>query len=135
MRNGLSPLGIGLDQTNELCACFASDVPSGTIIEQLDGDFLPCCSIDTDSYHPFQYPDMNHNVTLDVTTPGGSLLRYAQDGKNWNLYNACYVYRQNQLHLLTVRNVERGEKLILPKGSAHWQGNEEGLLLTMRRST
>ena len=24
--------------------------------------------------------------------------------------------------------MERGEKLILPKGAAHWQGNEEGLL-------
>jgi hypothetical protein len=61
-----------------------------------------------------------------VTTPGGSLLRYAQDGKNWN--RCCYVFRQNQLHLLTIRNVERGEKLILPKGVAHWQGNGEGLL-------
>jgi hypothetical protein len=30
-----------LDETNELCACFASDLPSGTIVEQLDGDFLP----------------------------------------------------------------------------------------------
>jgi hypothetical protein len=84
-------------------------VPSGTIIEHLDGDFLPCCPTDMDTYHPFQYPDMNLNVTLDVTTPGGSLLRYAKDGKNWNRYNACYVYRQNQLHLLTIRNVERGE--------------------------
>ena len=64
MRNGVSPLEIGLDETNVLCACFASDVPSGTIIEQLDGDFLPCCPIDTDSYHPFHYPDMNLNVTL-----------------------------------------------------------------------
>ena len=71
---------------------------------------------------------MNLNVTLDVTTPGGSLLRYAKDGKSWNRYNACYVYRQNQLHLLTIQNVERCEKLILPKGAAHWQGNEEGLL-------
>ena len=24
--------------------------------------------------------------------------------------------------------MERGEKLILPKGAAHWQGSEEGLL-------
>ena len=89
---------------------------------------LPSCSTDLDAYHPFQYPDLNLNVTLDVTTPGGSLLRYAQDGKNWNRYNACYVYRHNQLHLITIRNVERGKKLILPKGAAHWQGNEEGLL-------
>jgi hypothetical protein len=81
-----------------------------------------------DTYHPFQYPDLNLNVTLDVTTSGGSLLRYAKGGKDWNRYNACYVYRQNQLHLLTIRNVERGEKLILPKGAAHWQENEEGLL-------
>jgi hypothetical protein len=43
MRNGISPLGIGLNETNEVCVCFASDVPSGTNIEQLDGDFLPCC--------------------------------------------------------------------------------------------
>ena len=71
---------------------------------------------------------MNLNVTLDVTTPGGSLLRYAKDGKDWNRYNACYVYRHNQLHLITIRNVERGEKLILPKGAAHCQGTEEGLL-------
>ena len=63
-----------------------------------------------------------------MTTSGGSLLRYATDGKNWNRYNACYVYRHNQLHLLTIRNVERGEKLILPKGAAHRQGSEEGLL-------
>jgi hypothetical protein len=41
----------------------------------------------------------------------------------------CYIYRQNQLHLLTIRDVERGEKLILPEGVAHWQGNEEGLLI------
>ena len=81
-----------------------------------------------DLHHSFQYPDMNLNVTLDVTTSGGSLLRYATDGKNWNRYNACYVYRHNQLHLLTIRNVGRGEKLLLPKGAAHWQGNEEGLL-------
>ena len=86
---------------------------------------------------------MNLNVTLDVTTPEGSLLRYAQDGKNWNRYNACYVYRHNQLHLLTIRNVERGEKLTLSKGAAHWQGNEEGretrrgclMNMPMRRST
>ena len=74
--NGISPLGIGLDETNELCACFAYDVPSGTIVEQLDGDFLPCCPNDMDLHHPFQYPDMNLNVTLDVTTSGGSLLRF-----------------------------------------------------------
>jgi hypothetical protein len=84
MRNGISPVGIGLDEVNVLCACFASDVLTGTVIEQQDGDFLPCCQSDTDSHHPFQYPDMNLKVTLDVTTPGGSLLRYAQDGKNWN---------------------------------------------------
>ena len=78
----MSPLGIGLDETNELCACFAYDVPSGTIVEQLDGDFLPCCPNDMDLHHPFQNPDMNHNITLDVTTSGGSLLRYAKDGKN-----------------------------------------------------
>ena len=117
--NGISPQGIGLDDTDELCACFAYDVPSGTIVEHLDGDFFPCCPNDMDLHHPFQYPDMNLNVTLDVTTLGGSLLRYAKDGKNWNRYNACYVYRRNQLHLLTIRNVERGEKLILPKGAAH----------------
>ena len=135
MRNGISPVGIGLYEVNELCACFASDVLTGTVIEQLDGDFLPCCQSDTDSHHPFQYPDMNLNVTLDVTTPGGSLLRYAQHGKNWNCYNACYVYRHNQLHLITIRNVERGEKLILPKGAVHWQGSEEGLLYELAYET
>ena len=71
---------------------------------------------------------MNLNKTLDVTTSGGSLLRYATDGKNWNRYNACYVYLHNQLHLLTIRNVDRGEKLLLPKGAAHWQGSEERLI-------
>ena len=63
-----------------------------------------------------------------MTTPGGSLLKYAQDGEDWNRYKACYVYRHNQIHLLTIRYVERGEELILPKGVAHWQGYEEGLL-------
>ena len=62
---------------------------------------------------------MNLYVALDVTTPGVCLLRYAKDGKNWNRYNACYVCRQTQQHLITIRNVERGEKLILPKGAAH----------------
>jgi hypothetical protein len=71
---------------------------------------------------------LNLNVTLDVTTPGGSLLRYAQDGKNWNRYSACCVYRHHQLQLVTIRSVERGKNLILPKGAAHWQGHEEGLL-------
>jgi hypothetical protein len=71
---------------------------------------------------------MRLNVTLDVTTLGGSLLRYAQYGKNWNRYNACYLYRHTQLHLITIRNVERREKLILPKEAAHWQGNEEAQL-------
>ena len=126
--NGRTPLGIGLDETNELCACFSAEVPRGTIIEHLDVDCLPSHPTDLDIYHPFQYPDLNLNVTLDVTTPGGSLLRYAQDGKNWNRYNACYVYRHHQLNLITIRNVERGEKLLLPKGAAHWQGHEEGLL-------
>ena len=126
--NGITPLRIGLNETNELCACFSTDVPRGTIIEHLDGDCLPSCSTDLDAYHPFQYPDLNLNVTLDVTTPGGSLLRYAQNGKNWNRYNACYVYRHHQLQLITIRDVERGEKLLLPKGAAHWQGHEEGLL-------
>ena len=73
---------IGLDETDELCACFAYDVPSGTIVEHLDGDFFPCCPNDMDLHHPFQYLDVNLNVTLDVTTSGGSLLRYATDGKN-----------------------------------------------------
>jgi hypothetical protein len=63
-----------------------------------------------------------------VTTRDGSLLRYVQDGKNWNRFNACYIYRHNQLYLLTIRKVERGEELVLPKGAAHWQGQEEGLL-------
>ena len=126
--NGISPLGIGMGDTDELCAFFAYEVPSGTIVEQLDGDFLPSCPSDMYLHHPFQYPDMNLNETLDVTTSGGSLLRYATDGKSWNRYNACYVYRHKQLHLVTIRNVERGEKLILPKGAAHWQGSEEGLL-------
>ena len=65
-----------------------------------------------ETYHPYQYPDANLSLTLDVTTPGGSLLRYAQDEKNWNRYNTCYIYRHNQLHLLTIRDVKRGEKLI-----------------------
>ena len=82
--NGISPLGIGMDDTDELRAFFAYDVPSGTIVEQLDGDFLPSCPSDMYLHHPFQYPDINLNVTLDVTTSGGSLLRYATDGKNWN---------------------------------------------------
>ena len=51
--NRISPLGIGLDETNKLCACFAYDVPSGTIVEQLDGDFLHCCPSDMDLHHPF----------------------------------------------------------------------------------
>jgi hypothetical protein len=117
-----------MDENEELCAFFAYEVLSGTIVEQLDGDFLPSWPSDMYLHHPYQYPDMNLNETLDVTTSGGSLLRYASDGKNWNRYNACYVYRHQQLHLVTTRNVERGEKLILPKGAAHWQGSEEGLL-------
>ena len=76
------PLGLGLDETGELSACFAYDVPRGPIVEQLDGDFLPSCPRDMYLHHPFQYPDMNLNVALDVTTSGGSLLRYATDGKN-----------------------------------------------------
>ena len=67
-------------------------------------------------------------AALDVTTPGSCLLRYAQDTKKWNRYNACYIYRHNQLHLITIRDVEKGEKLIIPKGAAHWQGHEDGLL-------
>ena len=50
--NGISPLGIGLDDTDELCACFAYDVPSRTIVEQLDGDFLPSCPSDIYLHHP-----------------------------------------------------------------------------------
>jgi hypothetical protein len=30
--------------------------------------------------------------------------------------------------LITIRDVEKGEKLILPKGATHWQGHEDGLL-------
>ena len=81
-----------------------------------------------DSNHPYYYPDINISLTLDVTTPGRSLLRFAQDAKKWHCYNACYIYRHNQLHLITIRNVERGQKLIIPKGTAHWQGQEDGLL-------
>ena len=32
------------------------------------------------------------------------------------------------MHLITIRNVKIGEKLLLPKGVAHWQGHENGLL-------
>ena len=63
-----------------------------------------------------------------MTSPGSCLLRYAQDTKQWNRYNSCYIYRHNQLHLITIRDVEKGGKLILPKGAAHWQGHEDGLL-------
>ena len=63
-----------------------------------------------------------------MTTPGSCLLRYAQDTKTWNRYNACYIYRHNQLHLITIRDVEKGEKLILPKRASHWKGHEDGLL-------
>ena len=56
---------------NELCACFAVDVPNGTVIEQFDGEFLTCCTSDMDSYHPYQYPDANLSLTLVVTTAGG----------------------------------------------------------------
>ena len=67
-------------------------------------------------------------IVLSLIYPNFILQSYAQDGKNWNDNASCYVYRHNQRHLLTIRNVERGEKLILPKGAAHWQWNEEGLL-------
>ena len=30
--------------------------------------------------------------------------------------------------MITIRDVEKGEKLILPKGAAHWQENENELL-------
>ena len=33
-----------------------------------------------------------------------------------------------QYHLITIRDVAKGEKLILPKGAAHWQGHEDELL-------
>jgi hypothetical protein len=56
---------------NELCACFAVDVPNGTVIEQLDGEFLTCCTSDMETYHPYQYPDANLSLTLVVTTAGG----------------------------------------------------------------
>ena len=116
---------------------FSFDVPCGAVIEHLDGNFLPCCATDMDTYHPFQYQKMNLNVTLDVTTPGGSLLRYAKDGKSWNRYNACYVYRQTQLHLLTIRNVERGEKLIFPIGRRTGRAAKRDFSTNtpMRRST
>ena len=125
---GTSPVGIGLDEQNEICACFAADVPSGTVLEQLDGDCLKSSQSDITSYHPYQYPDINLGLTLDVTSPGRCILRYAQDTKQWNRYNSCYIYRHNQLHLVTIRDVEKGEKLILPKGAAHWQGHDDGLL-------
>jgi hypothetical protein len=128
MQFGTSPVGIGLDEQNEICACFAADVPSATVLEQLDGDCLKSSQSDITSYHPYQYPDINLGLTLDVTSPGSCLLRYAQDTKQWNRYNSCYIYRHNQLHLVTIRDVEKGEKLILPKGAAHWQGHEDGLL-------
>ena len=128
MRFGTSPLGIGLDEQDEICACFATDVPSGTVIEQLDGDCLTSFQSDLDLYHPYQYPDINLGLSLDVTTPCSCLLRYAQDTKQWNRYNSCYIYRHNQLHLITIRDVEKGVKLILPKGAAHWQGYVDGLL-------
>jgi len=46
--NGRTPLGIGLDETNELCACFSTEVPRGTIIEHLDVDCLPSHPTDLD---------------------------------------------------------------------------------------
>ena len=30
--------------------------------------------------------------------------------------------------MITIRDVAKGEKLILPKRAAHWQGHEDGLL-------
>ena len=91
-------------------------------------DCLKSSQSDLISYQPYQYPDINLGLTLDVTSPGSCLLRYAQDTKQWNRYNSCYIYRHNQLHLITIRDVEKGEKLILPKEAAHWQGHEDGLL-------
>jgi hypothetical protein len=122
------PLGIGLDEMSNLCAFFTEDVPCGTVIEQLDGDYLTVFPSEVNTYHPYYYPDINLNLLLDVTTAGGSALRYAQDFKQWHRYNACYIYRYNQLHLITIRHVERGERLTVPKGASHWQGHEEGLL-------
>ena len=95
---------------------------------KLDGDCLESSQSDITSYHPYQYPDINLGLTLDVTSPGSCLLRYAQDTKQWNRYNSCNIYRHNQLHLITIRDVEKGEKLVLPKEAAHWQGHEDGLL-------
>ena len=68
MRFGTSPLGIGLDERDKLCACFASDVPIGTALEKLEGHFLTSSQSDLDLYHPYQYPDINLGLTLDVTT-------------------------------------------------------------------
>ena len=82
MRFGTSPIGIGLDEREEICACFASDVPCGIVLEKLDGDCLKSSPSDLNTYHPYQYPDINLGLTLDVTTPGSCLLRYAQDTKN-----------------------------------------------------
>ena len=70
----------------------AFDVPIGTVLEQLDGDYLPSSQSDLNQYHPYQYPDINLGVTLDVTTPGSSLPSYAQGTKQWNRYNSCYLY-------------------------------------------
>ena len=83
---------------------------------------------DLDSYHQYQYPDINLGLTLDVTTSDSCLLRYAQVTKQWNCYISCYIYRPNQLHLITNRGVEKGDKLKLPKRAAHWQRHENGLL-------
>jgi hypothetical protein len=70
-------------------------------------DCLKSFQSDLTSYHPYQYPDINLRLTLDVTSLGSCLLRYAQNTKQWNRYNSCYIYHHNQLHLITIRDVER----------------------------
>ena len=49
MRFGTSPLEIGLDERDEICACFATDIPCGTVLEQLDGDCLNSSQGDLDT--------------------------------------------------------------------------------------
>ena len=49
---------------------------------ELIGECLTYTQEDVDSYHPYRYPYLNLGLTIDMTTPFRSVLRYEQDAKS-----------------------------------------------------
>jgi hypothetical protein len=122
-----TPLGLGLTEDGSLCTCYSIDLGAWTVVEELEGGFQALAQADIDCYHPHRYPDLNFNVVLDLSQQGGTYARYAQDTQIWNHYNACCMYRGHKLQIITIRAVREGERLNMPKGSAHWYGHADGM--------